>query len=227
MELKEHKIEKIIAQQIHRWEAMHKDKGKGSKKKGPVIAISRLPGCGATSIAKKVATECGFDYYNNNIVEQIAENSKLSTSFIKTLDEKRKSMVQDWLLYLVSNRYMWREEFLRKLAEIFLTLGKHGGAVILGRGASFVIPPQEALRVLLVAPLEIRIKKVMKDLSISKEDARKRIMMIDSERKGYVRQFFHVDMMDPLHYDIVINTEPMSIDCSVKLIQLAASEKWA
>jgi cytidylate kinase len=225
VETKEQRIEKIIKIQCQKWEAMRKDKEKDKKRKGPAITISRLPGSGAEMIAQHVAEELGFDYYDNNIVEKVAENSKLSAALIRTLDEKRKSMVADWLLYLVSDRYLWREEFLRKLAEIFATLGKHGQAVILGRGAGFIIPPKEALRVLIVAPLEARVRKVMKDLSLSKEEAKKRIDMIDSERKGYVRQFFQVDMMDPLHYDLVVNTDPLSIDGAVNLIKLAWNEK--
>ena len=53
-------------------------------------------------------------------------------------------------------------DYLRHLVRTVAALGERGAAVILGRGSVFILPPERALRVFLVAPREHRLERIAK-----------------------------------------------------------------
>ena len=59
------------------------------------------------------------------------------------------SILEDWISSLVYDRHMWPEEYLKHLMNIIGTIGKHGRAVVVGRGANFILPPEQTLPVYL------------------------------------------------------------------------------
>lgn len=55
--------------------------------------------------------------------------------------------------------------------------------------------------------------------------ARERIQLKDRDRTRYLQSVYHLDVNDPLHYDLVINTRVLSLDSTVDLICLALEDK--
>jgi hypothetical protein len=210
-------IEQIIEEQVRKWELMSKEKKK--QRVEPVIAISRTTGSLGEIIAKEVAGELGFDLMGREILQKIAENAHLSEAVLATLDEKGRTLLQDWLRSGLTKRAVWSDRFLPHLANVVGTAAKHGRAVLLGRGASFLLSPTEGLRVLVVAPLELRIERVAKEEKLAEPEARQRVKQIDAERRAYIRKYFDAEFTDPVHYDLVINTEGTSIPVAVSLIK--------
>jgi len=83
---------------------------------------------------------------------------------------------------------------------------QHGNALIVGRAANMVLPPEETLRIRFVAPLEYRVESYARDKGLSKDEAGKKIAQEESDRKSFVQKYFHVDIDDTSYYDLVINT---------------------
>ena len=52
-------------------------------------------------------------------------------------------------------------------------------------------------------------------------------LTVDARRADYVRRLFGVDWLDPLHYDLIIDTRAFSFEAAADLIQLALSRKPA
>ena len=90
-------------------------------------------------------------------------------------------------------------------------------AVILGRGAPFVLGPDKALRVLVVAPAEWRAEKLAKRQGLSPAEATRRLEREDQQRCDFVAQF-GVDPNDPSLYDLVVNTHSLGHDAAVTLV---------
>jgi cytidylate kinase len=61
----------------------------------------------------------------------------------------------------------------------------------------------------------------MKELGASAEEAKQRVVTTESERKAYIRQYFHAEFLDPTYYDLVLNTAYLSLDASLETIQAA------
>lgn len=210
--------EKIIDEQVKKWEIMRAQKA-GKEEGLPVITVSREPGSGGRVVAERIAKQLGLDFFHGQIIQEIAESADTSARILETLDEKGLSVLDDWISTLVNRRHLWPDQYLKHLMKVIGTIGEHGRAVIVGRGASFILPREVRFRVRIVAPLEIRVKNVAHKFDVPSEEARRRVLRADSDRRAFVRKYFHADITDPVNYDLVINTETLSIDAAVEAIK--------
>ena len=216
-------IDQIIEEQVRRWELSHRGAA-GACRREPVITISRLSGCCARSVAEGFAQRLGFDVFHKEILHRVAESAHLSEAILKTVDEKTVSAVEEWVRSLFTERYL-SGDYFHHLCKVLMAIAEHGHAVIIGRGASLIIPPTCCLRVLLVAPVEERIRVVAQRDGLSREEAKSRVTRTDSERRAYIRQHFHADMLDPVHYDLVVNTAGLGREGSMAAIEAAWKAK--
>ncbi|MFB3925011.1 MAG: AAA family ATPase [Syntrophales bacterium] len=224
MEITPRSKEKLIEEQIKKWQVVQKKKYK--KPIRPVITMSRLPGAGARVLAEQLARELKIDYFEHEIIEEIAKSSSVSERIVETLDEQDRSILDDWLGLFGQSR-MWSYQYFQHLTKVVGTIGTHGHALILGRGASFILPKEVSLRVLVVAPLEVRIRNVSEAYGCSESEARDRVKSREAERIGFIRKYFRTNMLDPSNYDLSINTENFKPDDAVKIIKEAFnSRQW-
>lgn len=216
-------IEQLINKQVQRWEVLKKE----SKKEGyvPVIAISREPGSGGSIVGQKIAELEELDFFHREIIIKMAENAKISNMLLETLDEKGLTLIEEWISSLVNKKHLWPDKFLQHLMEVVGTIGRHGKAVIVGRGANFILPSERTLKVRIIAPLEFRIKNVVKQFGISLDDARKRVIRRESDRRAFVRKYFHSDISSPLNYDLIINTGLLTLEGAIRTIREAFAYK--
>lgn len=212
----------IIEDQAKKWELSQKKKFNQTIR--PVIAISRLPGSGGWFLAQKVAKDLKMDYWDRQIIEEVAKSAKVSKRMIKSLDEQDRSMLDDWIESL-GERNVWAYEFMEHLTKVISAIGAHGNAVIVGRGASYILPPEACLRVGVTAPLEVRVNNVAAFFKVSKEEARQRILTVESERVAFMKKYFNMDVLDPIHYDIVINTQFLNLEEASKIVTAAYESK--
>ena len=91
--------------------------------------------------------------------------------------------------------------------------------MVRGRGSQFILKDYPgALHILIVAPLALRVKRIMESLVIKETEAKKEIERSDSSHREFARRYFHASLEDPVNYDLVINTEHFSVDDTAGLI---------
>jgi cytidylate kinase len=197
------------------------------KKKRPVITISRLTGAGGSEIARALANELKMDLIGGQIINKVAQSTKMSTKVVSSLDEKALTRMDNIVNSMVNARYLWPDVYIKHLTKVILTIGEHGNAIIMGRGANFILPAESTFRVRIIASLDSRVQKLMAERKMTKADADKYIAKRDADRSGYIRKYFHKDASDPSHYDMVVNTDKLGIDGSVETIKRSFLEHWA
>lgn len=217
MKTKTRSIEQMIEEQVRRWQLTRVEEKK-DESGITVITISREPGSGGNILAKHLSERLGYDLFYQEVIHQMAESARVSVQFLETLDEKGVSVLEDWISSLVDKRHLWPDQYLQHLMKIIGTIGRHGKAVIVGRGANFVLPPHKRLSVRLIAPFENRVQNVSKTFGISSDEAKRRIIKTDSDRRAFVRKYFNDDIKDPLNYDMVFNAGKLGIDETVSAI---------
>ncbi len=215
-------IHKIIDEQIKRWE-IGKREDTPIKKSINTITISRESGSQGYEVAKKLSKESGFDLFHNEILEVMVEKSKSSRVLLETLDERGMNIVDDIVSNFINDHHLWADDYSKLLFQIITTIGKHGNAIILGRGANCVLQNQKALRVRIVAPLFVRRDYIQNSLDLNKDDALKHIVNIDSNRSAFVKRYFNSDSTDPSNYDLIINTSALPVETAVQVIKCAIS----
>jgi cytidylate kinase len=211
-------IHLMIEDQVRRWEALGETHARAFMSE-PVIAISRLPGCAGRVVAEELSRLMGMELFDKKILDLVAEGSHLSADEVCALDEKGRSFIEELVDSLIRQRYAG-EDYFRHLCRTVLAISKRGRAVILGRGASFILPQGTCLRVLLVAPLPARTQSLSRRLGIGLEEARRRILRVEADRRAFVTRHFHRDLTDPTAYDLVLNTEESGVMETVDAVRL-------
>lgn len=209
-------VHQLIEEQVRRWEILKKKSPEA--KVMPVITLSREPGSGGKLVAKAVADRLGLDLFHHDIINAMAANADTSTRVIRTLDERGVSMLEDWVSAAISDRHLWPDEYAEVMMRVIGTIGKHGKAIIVGRGANFVLPPENRFRVRIIAPLELRINCVAETNGVSKKEAKRHVLRTESDRRAFVRKYFHSDIRDPVNYDMILSTGTLSVTSAAAAI---------
>lgn len=218
MQMKTRSVEHLVEEQLQKWNLRGKERAKKGIKVNPVITISREPGCGASAIAQSLAHQLDMDLMGGQIIQKVAESAEMSEKIIKSLDEKEMTKRDDWLTSLFETRHLWPDRYLHHLTKVIGTIGRCGNAVILGRGANFILPQEHTFRVRFIAPMEVKMKHVQKT---TPEEAERYILNKEADRRAFIRQYFHTDLTDPSHYDMIINMEKLSVEDAVQTIKTA------
>ena len=224
-------MDRMVEQQLKKWRTrigegegldvfdygLEMEKVKG----GPVITISREPGSGGSEIARKLAIDLSMDLMGDQIIQHVAESARMSRKVIESLDEKEVTLRDTLLNTLFRDRHLWPDEYLQHLTKVVATVGRYGNAIIVGRGANYILPQAGTFRVRIIAPLEYRIKHVMEDRKYEKAQAEQYVVKTENDRKAFVRKYFNADVADPKQYDIIINTGSVTISGGAEAIKVA------
>jgi cytidylate kinase len=211
-------IKQFVSNQVKKWERMYAQADRTTTPRLPTITLSMEPGSGGSILAQKIADRLEFDLFNREIVEEIAKSSEIRETVIETLEKDRLSGIEDFIASLVKDYYIHPDLYLEHLFKVISTIAEHGRAIIVGRGANFILPAHEIFAVRVIAPLEIRIRNVALNYNVAAEEAKRRIIQRESRRKAFVRHSFNADISDPLHYDMVVNTGKMNIAAAVEAV---------
>ena len=212
-------FEIFIQELVEKWGSTPNADKNGEASRITVVTVSSEPGSGGQVIARGIAEKMGYDLFQRDIIREIAVRADIGVSVIESIEKERLSGIEDFIATLVSRRYLWPEMYLEQLMKVISVIGKHGKAVIAGRGANFILPPNEVLSIRVVAPMELRVQNISRLLSISEEEARKRVIMKEAKRKAFIRKSFNADIADPINYDLTFNTEFIRYEAAVEAVR--------
>ena len=98
--------------------------------------------------------------------------------------------------------------------------------MILGRGSQFILKGYPGvLHVLAVAPMEVRVERVMRDHRLDQEATKQEILRYDNSLREFFKRYFKAEPEDPVHYDVVINTGRFSFQAAASIVVDALSFK--
>jgi cytidylate kinase len=226
-------IEQLIEQQMRRWElarrrqAQQERPGRGKLGRvyfGPYVLVSRDKGAGGRETAKLIGQRLGWQVFDRQIVDAIAERTKMRQQLIESLDERTRGGLEEFLRHVLTKE-IGSTDYLLHLRQVLLALGQQGDVVIVGRGAEYVLPAQFGLRARMVAPLNVRVERIAKAEGLSPESAEALVRKVDQERKVFIRSHFQHDARNPLHYDLVVNTGGLSVEGTAEIVLAAARQK--
>ncbi|OPY91151.1 MAG: cytidylate kinase [Syntrophaceae bacterium PtaU1.Bin231] len=209
----------VVEQQLERWRQEKIAKAK------PCITVSREAGAGGSEIARILAADLKMDLIGGQIISRVAESARMSEKVVKTLDEKNVTKLDSWINSLFTSRHLWPDVYLQHLTKVIGTIGEHGNAIIVGRGAQFILRPDRIFRVRFIAPFDKRVHRVMKNRNCTGEEAESYIIKTDSDRAAFIKKYFNEDITDPAHYDLVVNTAVIACEEAAEMVKKAFQAK--
>jgi len=102
-----------------------------------------------------------------------------------------KSIVTKWEKPVNDARY------ISGLQSVIRDLAKSSSIVVRGRGVSLSSRLPGILRVLIVAPLALRVKRVAESSKSDEQNAKKEIEKYDSSRREFIKRYFHEALENP------------------------------
>jgi cytidylate kinase len=216
-------MDRMVQGQVDKWRklfdrAMRQGLKIENFKGGPIITISREPGSGGSEISRRLAKSLGLDLIGGQIIQHVADSAKMSRRVIESLDEREVTFRETLLSSLFGENRPWPGEYLHHLTRVIGSIGIFGNVIVVERGAHLVLPKDRTFRVRIIAPMELRVKYFMEDRGYTKADAEQYVVKTENNRKAFVRKYFNADLTDPRHYDIIINTEKISLEGATEAI---------
>ena len=204
-----------------------------------VVCISHAAGAGGEEVGRLVAERLGFLYVNEEIVARAAAKGGVDAADVAD-EERRKSLAaralnaiaqgggEAWTLGAVgplSSREELDSDDIRSLIrETIEQTAARGKAVIVAHAASFAIGHGDGvLRVLVTASPETRTTRVAEAEGLDQAGAARVLKESDAGRADYLKRFYDVREESPTHYDLVLNTDALSIEQAADLIARGAA----
>jgi cytidylate kinase len=205
----------------------------------PVITIAREFGAGGADIGAILAERLGVEIVDRSLILDVAKRLQVEPAEVEAEDEHPRPFL-DRILRAVTpiNDVVgvpWDPSELATTdphasvvaltAEVIREAARSPDAVIVGRGARFVLGDRPgAVHVFLCAPVAVRVPRIARRLTVDEAEAAREVHLNDVRRAGYVREVHGQDWRDPHLYDLVVNTAAVPYEVAADLIlELAAS----
>lgn len=204
------KLASIVERQMRNWELQKSSRAAADTAASPAesmrfyVAISREVGSDARDLADRLAERTGFEVFDRELLEYIAGHDDTRQRLLHTVDEQSTSWFET-IARGISGQATESEYYFRHLTKTALAVVHNSHAIIIGRGANFMLPPEAGLSVRVVAPLEYRIDHYARQNEIDHDKAADDIRQIDRRRSQYMEDHFGKYPFDPRRYDLVIN----------------------
>ena len=181
----------------------------------PVIALTQEMGSLAKDVALRLAEAGGLAVMRNEVVDNVAGRMQVPASLIRRLREGKAGLVER----LSTDK----EQVALFTAEEVFGQAVRGNVVLRGWGATCLLRPvRHVLRVRITRPFEQRVAWLMDNIGTDqREAAESELRRSDAAHAARMNAQFGVTWGDPLLYDLVLNTERLSVDsCADQILQL-------
>jgi cytidylate kinase len=207
-----------------------------------IVTIRGQLGSGAPEIGRRIASRIHADYVDREIIAQVAERLEAKPEEViaremppgSLLGRIAEALGHSYIADLgFSGAYLpaWQiplgdTRYLQALESVIRELARSQPIVIRGRGSQFILRDHpDALHVLVVAPLDLRVKRVMQSGKLEEKAAKQEIARFDGSRHEFVKRYFDAEMEDPVYYDLIVNTQLFSFDAATSIIVDALRSK--
>jgi len=219
-------IESIIERQMRRWEAERAREREEqaaaptvqSGMPSPLVTISREEGADGARIARLLADRLDFEVFDQRIVDHISAATGVRQQIIEYLEDRRRSALLLWVDGVIRSRWVTQSDYVKSLVEVLGSVAELGRVVIMGRGANFIFGIERGVHVRVVAPIEVRARRIAGERRCSLDEARRYAEETDDARGRFIRSHFDADWSDPHAYHLIVNTAVIRPEDAVDLI---------
>ncbi|MEM2133360.1 MAG: AAA family ATPase [Candidatus Jordarchaeaceae archaeon] len=173
---------------------------------GIVVTISGEHGVGKSACAKLLAEIFNLRYISSGeIFRRLAKEKGMSL-------EEFSSYVED------------NPEIDHQIDEETIKEAKRGNVIIDARLSAWMAQEYADIKILLTAPLEVRVRRLAKRDNKSYEEALEETLAREKSEKERFKKIYNINIDDHSIFDVIINTELWSLDSIVKILKTVVEE---
>ncbi len=200
---------------------------------GPIVTISREVGCNGVKLARKMARRLNEDrkfpewkVLSKEVFFESAKELDLDPEKIRrTLKQGDRFAFNDILSAFKNKRFKSEKKIVKTVNDVIRTFALEGFFIIVGRAGHMIARDlKNALHLRLVAPLEYRIKTIMENNHLNREEAIEFIERVEKERMSFRKSIGNVSCEDEC-FDLFINRASFDDEKTIDLIEFAMDKK--
>lgn len=179
------------------------------------VTISEMIGSNGEKIAKDVAKRLDYPFYAKEELYKVADQMGYLAD-VTHLELKSPHLLEK---YFSDKPKIYLDRFQSVIYEV----ARKGNAIFFGKGSQLLLHSYDcALHVLITRSLGKRVEMVMNANKVTREVAEEIIRTSDHDKAGFLKYAFNRDWLDPHLYDLILNTDKLSVESAVKMIVDAA-----
>jgi cytidylate kinase len=163
-------------------------------------------------IGRELARILSYEFADREILAEAAERFGEGLTDLQHVTEEKPSL---WERITDSEH-----RFATYVEAVMLDMAARDNVVLTGRGAVCVLGRvRHALRVRVTAPERLRAERVENQQGFTHDASIDIVRESDGDLGARVKFLYNVDWDDPLLYDLVLNTERLSVSRAVDILQ--------
>ena len=192
-----------------------------------IITITREFGSLGRPIAHALSQKLGIEYYDRDIVDEVAKQLNLPVSQISDAEESSHNHFFAHMFPLVTDKQYIQDMIFDVQKDIILDLARKSSCIIVGRCSDFLLQNEpNVLNIFIYAPYKARLENCVNALEMSEEDAKRTIMKVDKARCAYHKRYAGYSPSDPLHKHLMIDSSLLGVEGSADLIAEVVRRKF-
>jgi cytidylate kinase len=192
---------------------------------GLTVCISREAGARGSSIARRVGEILGWQVYDPELLGYLAQNDAARQEVFAEIPRQALAWAEAQQREIAADQHLILGSDSTQLTQLILALAARGEAIIVGRGAGAILPPETTLNVRIVAPLSERIAYMSQWLRLSLAEATEEVQARDRIRTALHAGLANRDPADLTQYDLIINSGRLGEAGAAELIAEAIRGK--
>lgn len=193
-----------------------------------VITIGREFGSGGREFGRLLAEKLGYEYYDKEIITEIAKKTSLSETYVKQIVEQTPHSLfpittGNAFAYYGNNHLYNVQSIFREQTNVITEMARKSDCVIVGRCADYILEDLNPFKIFIYADEKSKIERCLKKVDepekVNVKKLKKQIKSIDKNRARYYSFYTGKKWGDKLNYDICINTSDIEIGEAVSVIE--------
>ncbi len=184
-----------------------------------VIAMTREMGSLGKDVALGISQDLGLSLVQHELVGHVAEKMHVRESSVNRFLEGKASLFERWDIN--------EQELSLYTTEEILDIAANGNVLIRGWGAAYVLRRVSHVACIRVcAPEKLRARNLMQRIGIEDESiALREIHKSDAAHARVMSHLFNADYRNAINYDLILNTEHLSVSDCIDLIKRLVSKE--
>jgi len=190
---------------------------------GFTVAVSREAGARGGSVARRAARLLGWQVFDQEALDYLTRDDAARADLLADLSPGARAWADAQTARLTAGR----DPAAGDMVRLIVALAARGEAVIVGRGAGFLLPPATTVHVRVVAPLAERVAYLGDVLRLPPAEAAAAVRDRDRRRETFITTVVAVNPADDGGYDMVLNTGRLGEYAAAGLIVQAVVGRMA
>ncbi len=191
-----------------------------------IINIGRQIGSGGKIIAKKLAEEFQFNFYDKEILNLAAKESGFNERFFEQNDEKKgflKSILHFHLPF-INDSSLYPNDFTQEglykfQSDAIMKAADENCCVFVGRTADYILRNhKDVLNLFITSNIDHRIQEIIKRHGLTPAEARKYIIQHEEQRASYYNFYTGKKWGHSESYDLCINSSILGLEGTEKVL---------